>query len=684
MGEKTKDKKASSKSDNGDKVDTKRKSGRSKDKDKSSAGAATPPKSSRNEQSTSRNDDKKLPKSSRKLQATSRGSNEEKKKPPKSSRRLSSSKDDDGGGDAKTAAKRRSSSKEKDPKKSKSDRDDKKRDKKEKKEPKKKSKKRDKEDRSESREKSKKEIRRGREAEKKKAKKSSRNDDDDDANKKKEKKQSKKEAKKKTKQASKKPSTSSSSSTAAKATCCICRDAAHDDDLVGGLCEHAFCTSCVENLLHKPMAKQLAEDNHLAAPTLGRCPECGQALRKFDLLDLSSSPSTSNSKKKITTSGLKYKRVTKLKDTPIYGLVFQPADGVEQLGDFHFDMDEKADSGLPYMDFSRAIESNQDQWILNDGEAVPAIKHFEEGCFYDPATRTFHGTLLWKPITFKGAFQWDCVIGFNKDFSAIQAGVIHERKERILDKKTHEKASECKAAAPQGKKNGKKSKKDEGKSGATSKNEYEHSYYRYLYPLDGKWRLGWTNIEGKEQTGAITVRNNEFQQGQYLFNLNFKDPETPQFRWPLDPVFATAKKGHGNLKKRPMGPSLGEKIVWETTHPAFSEITWERDSYGDPLPPIPRTTHFGVANHAYVSTTPGRDRTQSGEDEREDVEEKSTKRDNDVNDDDASTSGSSSNSDSSSGSSSSSSSSGSSSSSRGSSIGSGNRSSGGSSSLGSK
>ena len=124
--------------------------------------------------------------------------------------------------------------------------------------------------------------------------------------------------------------------------------------------------------------------------------------------------------------------------------------------------------------------------------------------------------------------------------------------------------------------------------------------HRYLYPCDGKWKLLWLDQGGNPRTGAVTVRGNEFQQGPYVFHINFTEPMKPGFRWPLDPVYASAKAGI-NLIEQPLGPDIGEKIEWETTHPAFPEITWVRETVG--LPPAPDTTHFGQGTDNHYTST---------------------------------------------------------------------------------
>ena len=159
-------------------------------------------------------------------------------------------------------------------------------------------------------------------------------------------------------------------------------------------------------------------------------------------------------------------------------------------------------------------------------------------------------------------FRW-------KDYSAINVGVIHKRTERLVEPK------------------------DDDSFGT----DVEH---RYLYPCDGKWKLLWLDQTGNPRTGAITVRGNEFQQGPYVFHINFADPTKIGFRWPLDPVYATAKSGI-NVVDSPLGPSIGEKIEWETTHPAFPEIMWVRETVGPP--PAPDTIHFGQGTDNHYTST---------------------------------------------------------------------------------
>lgn len=206
---------------------------------------------------------------------------------------------------------------------------------------------------------------------------------------------------------------------------------------------------------------------------------------------------------------------------------------------------------------------------MNDGSQVEAINYFDENFRWEKATRTFHGSISWTPVTFKGTYRWDVAPAFTNDFADVLSGVIHERKERLLGKKDKINPEDM---------------------------------IRFQYPLDGVWKILWLSEEGKEEKGSITVCNNEFKQGPYLFNLNFSDPRVPSFRWPLDPVDAVAKSGV-NLEEEPLGPDVGETIVWATTHPSFEEITWTRESIGDD--PGEVSYHFGLGSDEYTSFGPG-------------------------------------------------------------------------------
>jgi len=65
---------------------------------------------------------------------------------------------------------------------------------------------------------------------------------------------------------------------------------------------------------------------------------------------------------------------------------------------------------------------------------------------------------------------------------------------------------------------------------------------------------------------------------------------------------------------------VGEKLVWETTHPEFSEITWERSTVGEC--PIQKTIHIGMGGHEYCAV---KDDSQSSNDSNKPKKSKPTK-----------------------------------------------------------
>jgi hypothetical protein len=98
--------------------------------------------------------------------------------------------------------------------------------------------------------------------------------------------------------------------------CCICKfKDAHV--FAAGLCRHVFCLPCLEDQLHESMNDPQIDDEHLGAPTLGRCPKCNAELRKFEM--------------KNTESGkLRYQMDSDISKSPIHGKAIK-------LGNFHFD-----------------------------------------------------------------------------------------------------------------------------------------------------------------------------------------------------------------------------------------------------------------------------------------------------------------------------------------------------------
>ena len=246
-------------------------------------------------------------------------------------------------------------------------------------------------------------------------------------------KKKKKDSDKDTKKKSSKTKSGASSKKKTKATdamirqaekdqtiCRICNDPNANACTRGSNCDHVFCISCLENHLSKPMKNPTINDAHLGSPTLGRCPVCKVELKLFHVRHIDS-----NDEKF-------YGRYCDIQTTPIAGKIFTPRGGsgnsnssgnddddgnnnrkaaLLQFGNFHFDTDyKKIDSHgrvLPYVDFTNAIESNQEKWLLNDGSQINKRIYFEEGCHFHERTRTFHGIIKFGDSPrFHGAYQW--------------------------------------------------------------------------------------------------------------------------------------------------------------------------------------------------------------------------------------------------------------------------------------
>ena len=340
----------------------------------------------------------------------------------------------------------------------------------------------------------------------------------------------------------KKRSTTRLSQLILETICCVCKDSS--SPVAGyGNCEHVFCKPCLERVLYQPFKNPQIEDNHLIAPTLGRCPRCDEELRLFEVKDVT------------TNKPLYSKQNENILDTPLAGLVFCPADSDAHVGNLHFDVTDL--EPRPYFDFASAIAKDPEAWRLDDGEEIPDKKYFFDSHYHEP-TKSFHGSIFWNGSRFQGAYRWDCIFAFKGDFSAMKVGLIHMRKERIIEEDIYSIDAD--------------------------------ERYRHLFPCDGNWTLIYEK-DGEEKRGQVIVHGNQFRQGPYTFSLNFSNPKEVGFKWPLDPVFATSVSGI-DLTTRPMGPEVGDQIVWKTTHHLYEEIIWERVDVTEST--FRSTQHFGL------------------------------------------------------------------------------------------
>lgn len=323
-----------------------------------------------------------------------------------------------------------------------------------------------------------------------------------------------------------------------KIRCSLCNKA---EAAMSGLCHHKYCARCFMNVVYKPLEYPVVNNDNSEAPLIGRCPKCRLEVRK-DQVRLCKDPT-------VTPRLASADDQHKVTDSSIAGKVFIPKD---KDPIFCFDEDQ------PYIDLKEAREADKANWVLNDGSPVPDRVVFEDDCFFDEESRTFHGKVKW-PVTIRGAYQWDVVLTFKEGCDVMNVGVIHERKERVLDE-------------------------------AFFKDASEEEILRLQYPLDGHWKLTWTNVDNEEMTEKVIVRNNEFIQGRCLFNLDMSDPRRVFYRWPRDTATAHATSGL-NLMKNPMGPEIGEVVSWKAGHPDFPEgFEWERLTFGEM--PVQGALHF--------------------------------------------------------------------------------------------
>ena len=267
---------------------------------------------------------------------------------------------------------------------------------------------------------------------------------------------------------------------------CFCGVGEDNDDesnkpmLVRGRCNHEFCIPCIERVLTVPSPISLRvngrdngynnEDDHLSAPTLGRCPICRAEMSLFDLT------TTQHDETKEMTRAA-FQKDFDIQNSPLQGMVFIEKNSRQGIESLHFPLSRiiglpaaesrsqegdtslanenelaLAISPLPYIDLSNAKRSsNATYWKFDNGEPVPDKMEFQPGCHYHHPTRTFHGTILWDQLMqaaddngkrtdlptcpggtdskksscslFHGCRQWDFILGFSSDLRWIARGI---------------------------------------------------------------------------------------------------------------------------------------------------------------------------------------------------------------------------------------------------------------------
>jgi hypothetical protein len=179
-----------------------------------------------------------------------------------------------------------------------------------------------------------------------------------------------------------------------------------DQPLLTTACGHRFCRGCIERVL--TTTKSLN-------PTSAPCPVCRTALSLFDL--------------KLPSGTLLHPKDTTC--AALAGKVFAQQRTVG-LASYHFPAAEtEAEGGnaggeqraaLPYLCYE-SPSVNEYGWTLDNGAPVPQRKHFEPGCHWHAATRTFHGTVLWEEGWY-GSKRWDYVMQFSSEFRYICGGSV--------------------------------------------------------------------------------------------------------------------------------------------------------------------------------------------------------------------------------------------------------------------
>ena len=262
---------------------------------------------------------------------------------------------------------------------------------------------------------------------------------------------------------------------------CFCGVGEDNDDqgnkpmLVRGRCNHEFCIPCIERVLTVPSPISLrgngrdigdngynSEDDHLSAPTLGRCPICRAEMSLFDL-------TTTKHGETNEMSRAAFQKDYDIQKSPLQGMVFIEKNSRQGSESLHFPQStidgspavesrnqegdaSMATSPLPYIDLSNAKgSSNATYWKFDNGEPVPDKMEFQPGCHYYHPTRTFHGTILWDQVIkstddngngtgfpachggddsnkasctlFHGWRQWDFILGFSSDLRWIARGI---------------------------------------------------------------------------------------------------------------------------------------------------------------------------------------------------------------------------------------------------------------------
>lgn len=158
-------------------------------------------------------------------------------------------------------------------------------------------------------------------------------------------------------------------------------------------CNHVFCAACIQRAFPPE-----------TAGTTGACPLCRAQVSLYSTVDAQSGVTL---------------RVPPV-PSPIGSGYLQR--GEPGVASYHFLQSDEPGGGLreAYIGYDRAPAA----WTLDDGSKPPEKKVFQDP-HYDPATRTFTGTVRWPaPATFAGDEVWQYTMVFSESFNVIASGSL--------------------------------------------------------------------------------------------------------------------------------------------------------------------------------------------------------------------------------------------------------------------
>lgn len=170
--------------------------------------------------------------------------------------------------------------------------------------------------------------------------------------------------------------------------CPICLSEYGQADLCITLCNHSFCTSCLERTLRTYLVS-----------TSGSCPMCREPVSLYSVV----AAATGEPLRKPRYSG-------------IASSIYVQHGGGVGIASYHFA--ESVDAS--YICYTAAPA----EWMLDDGRRPPEHKPFLDAS-YDAATRTYRGSVAWPaPGTFHGDARWEYEMIFDHGFGFIAAGQL--------------------------------------------------------------------------------------------------------------------------------------------------------------------------------------------------------------------------------------------------------------------